>query len=144
MPINTFFEDIPAVEMEDSSVFPWLEQVIKMENKTLTDLNYIFCSDEYLYQINLEYLSHDYYTDVITFDNTDELGHIEGDIFISIDRVKENSNAHDASFEEELGRIMVHGLLHLIGYNDKTPEEKEVMTEKENAYLSLPQFQLRR
>jgi rRNA maturation RNase YbeY len=99
-------------------------------------LSFIFCSDDYLHQINVEYLHHDTLTDVITFEytaaNSDA---IEGDIFISIDRIKENAAEFQVPFEVELHRIMVHGTLHLLGYSDKSPNDKALMTEKENFYL---------
>ena len=140
--VNFFFEDTPEFSLDHGLLHEWLNHVIESEGQTLHELNYILCSDEYLYNINVEYLNHDYYTDVITFDNSETKDQIEGDIFISIDRVKENAVAASTSLHNELQRIIVHGLLHLLGYNDKTPEEKSAMTEKENAYLSLPQFQL--
>ena len=100
------------------------------------DINYIFCSDNYLHQINFQYLDHDTFTDIITFDQSDK-DQIEGDIFISIDRVHENANERNISFVNELHRVMIHGILHLLGYNDKTPKEKQLMREKEDECLSL-------
>ncbi len=107
---------------------------MEKESKKLVTLTYIFCSDEYLLQINQQYLQHDYYTDVITFpySNTE----IEGDIFISIDRIRDNAQSLNIPEKTELHRVMVHGLLHLIGYDDKTPELKKLMQEKENFYLN--------
>jgi probable rRNA maturation factor len=107
------------------------------EGFELEELNYIFCSDEYLHQMNLTYLNHDTLTDIITFDNSEAEQIIEGDIFISIDRVKENSEEFDVLFETELHRVLVHGLLHLFGYKDKSEREKVLMREKEEACLSL-------
>jgi rRNA maturation RNase YbeY len=95
----------------------------------------IFCSDEYLLDVNKKYLNHDYYTDIITFDYVEDKI-ISGDIFISSDRVRENANQFNVSFEMELFRIIIHGILHLLGYKDKTKKDKSLMTEKENFYLS--------
>ena len=113
----------------------WFAQVIQNEGYELTELNYIFCTDEYLHEMNVQFLQHDTLTDVITFDNSDDECKIEGDIFISVPRIEENAEKFDAPFLEELKRVMVHGLLHLLGYGDKTEEEKKVMTEKEDYYL---------
>jgi len=99
-------------------------------------LNYIFCSDTYLHKINLEYLKHDTLTDIITFDYS-EKKQISGDIFISIDRIKENALKFNQSTDIELNRVLIHGVLHLLGYKDKTPKEKETMRAKEDFYLTL-------
>jgi len=99
-------------------------------------LNYIFCSDTYLHKINLEYLKHDTLTDIITFDYS-EKKQISGDIFISIDRIKENAPKFNQSTDIELNRVLIHGVLHLLGYKDKTPKEKETMRAKEDFYLTL-------
>ena len=112
----------------------WLNEVAKQEGKRILELTYVFCSDDYLLQINQEYLNHDTLTDIVTFDNSEDPNKIEGDIFISIDRVKENGEKLGTS-ETELERVMVHGLLHLLGYKDKKKEDKAVMTEKEDFYI---------
>ena len=112
----------------------WIETVITSENKVLGDLNYIFCSDEYLLERNIKYLNHDTLTDIITFDYCEE-EIINSDIMISIDRVKENSSIFENSFSDELHRVMIHGVLHLIGYDDKTKKEKQTMRNKEDFYL---------
>lgn len=104
--------------------------------KKCGDISYIFCSDEKILEINREYLDHDYYTDIITFDYT-EKNRISGDIFISIDTVKSNADEFKVSYEEELHRIIIHGILHLCGINDKGPGEREIMTQKENEALVL-------
>ena len=135
--IQFFNEDIAFVLPNTKSISKWLENTIKEEGYNLSSLNYIFCSDEYLYKINLEYLEHDYYTDIITFDNSEDKTSIEGDLFISIERVVENAQHQSIPFSEELNRVIIHGTLHLLGYNDKTNAEKQTMREKENAYLSL-------
>lgn len=112
----------------------WLNEVAKQEGKKILELSYVFCSDDYLLQINKEYLNHDTLTDIVTFDNSEDPKKIEGDIFISIDRVKENGEKLGTS-ETELERVMVHGLLHLLGYKDKKKEDKVLMTEKEDFYI---------
>lgn len=122
-------------EAKENLYCQWLAQVIQSEDYKLTELNYVFCSDEHLHEMNVQYLQHDTLTDVITFDNSDNESHIEGDIFISVPRIEENAEKFGVLFLEELKRVMVHGLLHLLGYGDKTEEEKLVMREKEDFYL---------
>ncbi|MCF8465146.1 MAG: rRNA maturation RNase YbeY [Flavobacteriales bacterium] len=117
----------------------WLTQVCQKEGKRLAEVAVIFCSDDYLLDVNQRHLEHDYYTDVITFDYSEELD-VSGDIFISIDRVEENALSLGIQMIDELHRIMVHGTLHLIGYTDKTTSSKEQMTAKEDFYLSLRSF----
>jgi probable rRNA maturation factor len=133
--IQFYSEDITFELESPGEVITWLEQMIKAENRKLVHLNFIFCSDEYLHQINVQHLQHDTYTDIITFPYQTEA--IEGDLFISIERLRENAKTYQTSFVEELYRVMAHGVLHLIGFNDKTPEEKLKMTARENHYLSL-------
>ena len=106
------------------------------ENKPVYELTYIFCSDEYLRQINMEHLDHDYYTDIITFDNAEDEHRLEGDIFISLDRIRDNANILGVTFEHEFHRVLAHGLLHLIGYGDKSPAEEQQMRAKEDFYLA--------
>lgn len=113
----------------------WLKFVAGSEMRRLGDINIIFCSDPYILQVNLKYLSHDYYTDIITFDYC-EKDVLSGDLFISIDSVRENASYYGTEFKDELDRVMVHGILHLIGYDDHTEEEIKVMRSKENYYLS--------
>lgn len=113
----------------------WLSDVAKVENKTIDYINYIFCSDDFLKDINIKYLNHDYYTDIITFPYN-EGNNIQSDIYISVDRVLENSKDYGVDFQTEIQRVMVHGLLHLIGYDDMTDEEILEMRAKENFYLS--------
>ena len=115
----------------------WITSVITNEEYSLESLNYIFCSDEYLLKMNKEYLDHDTFTDIITFDNSESDNTIESDIFISVDRVKENCQLQDTSFEDELNRVMIHGVLHLMGWGDKTDALKKEMRLKEDACLSL-------
>ena len=127
-------EDITFSLKEKLKHKAWLNEVGKQEGKKILDLTYVFCSDEYLLQINQEYLNHDTLTDIVTFDNSEDPKKIEGDIFISIERVKENGDKLGTS-ETELERVMVHGLLHLLGYKDKKKEDKALMTEKEDFYI---------
>lgn len=135
--IQFFSEDIPFKPPYPRKTKSWIKQTIAKEKKTPGDLNFIFCSDDYLLQINIDYLNHQTYTDIITFDNSEDPKFIEGDIFISIDRVRENALKFNRPFEEELRRVIIHGVLHLIGYSDKSNEQKIVMRRKEDAYLSL-------
>ncbi|MEY3631761.1 MAG: hypothetical protein RLZZ402_1580 [Bacteroidota bacterium] len=132
--IQFCIEDITFSLQEKLKHKAWLNEVAKQEGKKILELSYIFCSDNYLLQINQEYLNHDTLTDIVTFDNSEDPKKIEGDIFISIDRVKENGEKLGTS-ETELERVMVHGLLHLIGYKDKKKEDKALMTEKEDFYI---------
>jgi rRNA maturation RNase YbeY len=119
----------------EPQIVEWLKGVSESEGCRLMELAYIFCSDEFLLETNLQYLSHNYYTDVITFDYSED-NHVSGDVFISVDRVRENAKILDVTEDQELQRIMVHGLLHLLGYNDKSPAQKSEMTLKEDFYLS--------
>ncbi|MGB1216433.1 MAG: rRNA maturation RNase YbeY, partial [Saprospiraceae bacterium] len=113
----------------------WIQSIIQKEEQTLDAVTFIFCSDEYLHKINMEYLNHDTYTDIITFPMSDI--HIESDIFISLDRIRENATQFNLPFEKELHRVMIHGILHLCGYGDKSAEEQQLMTQKENKALKL-------
>ena len=114
----------------------WLAEIARREGQKINSLTYIFCSDEYLLSINQQFLNHDYYTDVITFDQRDTVDlPIEGDIFISIDRVQQNANLFSVSFSNELRRVIVHGLLHLLGYDDDTDESKQLIHRLEDKYL---------
>lgn len=136
-PIHFFQEDIDFTLPESESTARWINTIIEKEGFELVELNFIFCSDEYLYNMNVQYLDHDTYTDIITFDNSETENQIEGDIFISIERVRENADQMKISLEEELHRVIIHGVLHLMGHKDKTTEEKEGMRKKETACLSL-------
>ena len=129
------FEDVSFDIPDEEKLKDWLCSVAQKEGKPFFEVNYIFCSDEYLRKINVEYLNHDYYTDIITFPYDNQAVH--GDMFISSERVAENAQTNNVSFYEELYRVMVHGVLHMIGYGDKTPGEEKVMREKENFYLDL-------
>ncbi|MDB5262072.1 MAG: rRNA maturation RNase YbeY [Adhaeribacter sp.] len=133
-------EDVDFTLLNQELVAVWLASIVNNHHFRLENLMYIFCSDEYLYQINLEYLDHDTYTDIITFNNADEPGIIESDIFISIDRVKENAANLNIPFLDELHRVMAHGILHLLGYDDKDSELKQLMRTAEDNCLSLRKF----
>ena len=133
--IHFFTEDITYLLKDKRLVKKWLQAVIVSESFVLEELNFIFCSDDYLLNMNQQYLDHDTYTDVITFDNSTESKVIVGDIFISIDRVKENAANLNIPAIEELQRVMVHGTLHLLGYKDKSKAAKTQMTTKEDFYL---------
>lgn len=116
----------------------WLSKVLEKEGKAGGKINYIFCSDAYLIQLNNTHLQHNTYTDIITFDYSEKLSKtVASDIYISVERVKENAKVFNASFQEELNRVMVHGVLHLCGYKDKKTEEKKEMRAKEDFYLKL-------
>ena len=124
-------------ELSDINYYSdWLSRVIISESKMEGDLNYIFCDDEYLLGINQQYLNHNTYTDIITFDYCDG-DTISGDIFISVERVKDNAQEYSVSFEEELHRVMAHGVLHLLGYKDKNDQDARLMREKENEKIKL-------
>lgn len=114
----------------------WLRLVAESEIRRLGDINFIFCSDNYLLDINQKFLGHDYFTDIITFDYC-EGDKLSGDLFISIDTVRDNATEYGEGFERELARVMVHGVLHLIGYDDHTKADQKEMRAKENYYLSL-------
>lgn len=112
----------------------WLKMVAESEGRKIGDISVIFCSDDYLLDINKKFIGHDYYTDIITFDYC-EGDVLSGDLFISIDSVKDNSAHFKTTFEEELNRVIVHGVLHLIGFDDHTPDDQAMMRSKENQYL---------
>ena len=134
--ISFHVEEIDFVFEETDKTILWLNRIAEQESKGIVSLDYVFCSDEYLHKINVEYLNHDTYTDIITFDlgePTDD--DISGEIYISIDRVKENAQIHGSQYEDELLRVVAHGLLHLIGYPDKSEQEALVMRGKEEDAL---------
>jgi rRNA maturation RNase YbeY len=135
--IRFFNEDTPFKLPHPLKTKNWIKESISREKSHLKEINYIFCSDEYLLKLNKDYLNHTTYTDIITFDNSLEESFIEGEIYISIDRVRENAEKFNASFDEELHRVLIHGVLHLLGYKDKSIREKSLMRKKEDAYLSL-------
>lgn len=133
--INFFSENDFVLENEQA-YREWIEKSIESENKFIGDISFIFCDDEYLHKINLEYLSHDTYTDIISFDNT--IGNtLQGDIFISTERVSENADSFNTDFKEELKRVIIHGILHFCGFKDKTERDKELMRRKEEEKMEL-------
>lgn len=134
--VNYFFEDTDFVFKKRRECNSWLKAVAESEIKKLGSINIIFCSDNYILDINQKYLHHDYFTDIITFDYC-EGQVLSGDLFISVDSVKENSITYKTEFSQELLRVIVHGILHLIGYDDHTPDEQTQMRAKENYYLSF-------
>lgn len=135
MSIKYFAEDISFPRIKRKLTSGWIKNTIESEGKFMGDISFIFCSDDYLLDVNRKFLQHDYFTDIITFDYV-ENNKISGDIFISIDRVKENAANFSKTFENELYRILIHGILHLLGYMDKKIRDKELMTQKEDFYLS--------
>ncbi len=136
MPVSFHKESI-SFRLSDARLLKaWVKQVIETRGKTLGDVTYVFCSDEYLLQMNQEHLQHDYYTDIITFDYTDSET-ISGDLFISIDRVKDNALKEAVDFNVELRRVMIHGILHLLGLKDKKKDDQKAMRDAENQSLSL-------
>ncbi|HWK06892.1 MAG TPA: rRNA maturation RNase YbeY [Puia sp.] len=122
---------------ERSSLKAFIENLFKREKKKLSGLNYIFCSDDYLLDINKQYLKHDFYTDIITFGLSDPGEPISGEIYISLDRVRDNSNQFNTTLKREIHRVIFHGALHLCGYRDKKKEEEVLMRKMEDKYLSL-------
>ncbi len=132
---NTLLEDFEPEHPE--SLKSWLKKVIVSEQKSVGDIVYVFTSDKHLHSVNKDFLQHDTLTDIITFGTSEDLQVISGEIYISIDRVKENAVHQHQTFRNELARVLVHGILHLIGYNDKTPDEKAEMTAKEDYYVNL-------
>ena len=134
--IRYFCEDIRFTYKNKLANNRWLKMVAGSEIRKIGDINVIFCSDNYILDVNMKYLQHDYFTDIITFDYC-EGKVLSGDLFISVDSVRENSIEFGTDFEEELHRVIVHGVLHLIGYADHTEEDKKVMRQKENYYLQM-------
>ena len=136
MSLLFFSEGIDFVLPHPRKTSSWIKSVIKKEKKTLTSINYIFCNDPFLLPINQEYLNHDTLTDIVTFDYSLK-SELKGEIYISIERVKENALTFNRPFDEELHRVIIHGVLHLAGYKDKSKAQKAEMRKKEEAYLSL-------
>ena len=137
--VSYFLQDIDFVFKHKRLNNSWLKLVAESEIKKLGNINIIFCSDNYILDVNVKYLGHDYFTDIITFDYC-EKDILSGDLFISIDTVRDNAEFYKTEFNDELNRVIVHGLLHLIGYDDHTPEEQKIMRDKENYYLELRNY----
>jgi probable rRNA maturation factor len=134
--VHFFSEGILFKVAKPRKTAKWVEFVARKEKAAIHSINYIFCSDSYLLNLNREYLNHSTLTDIITFDyGSEEM--LEGEIYISVDRIRENANIFEVPFDTELARVMIHGVLHLLGYKDKTPTDKALMRKKEEAYLSL-------
>lgn len=129
-------QNIPFRFLHKAKIISWFDHALKKEKKSAGELNFIFCSDKYLLGINRQYLNHDFYTDIITFDYS-QGKQVSGDIYISIDRVKDNAKTYEVSFQDELLRVLIHGVLHLCGYKDKTKADARLMRQKEDYYLSL-------
>ena len=130
-----FHNENVSLSTDEELVVKWINKSVNSLGFTVGELSFIFCSDEYLKKINFKYLNHDFFTDVITFDYSKEKL-LFGDIYISTDRVKENAKIYSSYFNEELFRVIIHGVLHLCGFNDKTEEEKNLIRSKENEFLS--------
>jgi probable rRNA maturation factor len=133
-----FFSQKPRFKLlNPKKTSSWIKKTIEKEGKSLVSINYVFCTDEYLREINIQFLKHKTFTDIITFNYNPSKTEIEGEIYISIDRVRENAGIYNTDFPTELNRVMIHGVLHLLGYNDKSKSQKVAMREKEDSYLSL-------
>ncbi|ROI07884.1 rRNA maturation RNase YbeY [Chryseobacterium sp. H3056] len=133
--INYFFEEIEDIELEPRTS-AWLNELISLEGKKTGKINYIFCSDDGLLKVNQDYLQHDYYTDIITFDYV-KGKNISADIFVSLPRIFDNAEKLAKNFNQEFHRVLAHGILHLCGYKDKSEEEIKIMRQKEDFYLNL-------
>nr|WP_314494487.1 rRNA maturation RNase YbeY [uncultured Chryseobacterium sp.] len=131
--IQFFYENLTDTVSTDYK--KWLEEIILSEGKKTGDINYIFCDDEYLLKINQDYLQHDYYTDIITFDSVKGKT-ISGEIFVSLQRISDNASTLSKNYEEELRRVLAHGILHLCGYKDKSEAEEQEMRRKEDFYIA--------
>lgn len=134
--VRFFTEDVKFDFKQRMLTRNWLKLVAGSEIRKIGDINIIFCSDNYILDVNMKYLQHDYFTDIITFDYC-EGDHLSGDLFISIDTVKDNAQFYGTEFSDELNRVIVHGVLHLVGYDDHTEPDQVLMREKENYYLKL-------
>lgn len=135
--INFFSEGVHFTLKNKTSIRNWLLYTAKSEKKTIESINFIFCSDKFLLKLNKTYLEHNYYSDVLTFDYDENGKVLIGEIYISIDRVKENAKLYSKSFYSELHRVMIHGMLHLAGYEDNTSKTRKLLTSKEDKYLTL-------
>ena len=136
MSVQYFSEDVPFPKLKKRKTSNWIKEAIISEGKKLGVISFIFCSDDYLLEVNKKYLNHDYFTDIITFDYV-ENNVVNGDIFISVDRVGENAIEFSKTIDDELHRILIHGILHLLGYKDKKKLDKKLMTEKEDYFLKV-------
>jgi len=137
--IDFYFEDIQPFSIHSKHIQKYIKALVNSELRKCGDISVIFCSDDHLLEMNKQYLNHDYYTDIITFDYVED-NVISGDLFISFDRIVDNAEELDIELIKEVYRVVFHGVLHLVGYKDKTDEEQNLMTEKENYYLSEVDF----
>lgn len=134
--VDINYEEVENLGLSPDFFVDWFTKITEQEGKVLDEIALIFCSDDYLLEINQQHLNHDYYTDIVTFDYCWE-NHVSGDLFISLDRVRENAATFNKTFENELNRVIIHGVLHLCGYKDKSDEDEIMMRSKEDAALSM-------
>jgi probable rRNA maturation factor len=137
MAVQFFFLQTTITLKERNRLKAFIIELFKKEKKALGELNYIFCSDKHLLSINKEFLQHDFYTDILTFDLSETKNRVDGEIYISLDRVRDNAIVYMSSLNKEFHRVIFHGALHLCGYKDKSPKEEAAMREAENKYLDL-------
>jgi probable rRNA maturation factor len=137
MAVQFFFLETTITLKERNKLKAFIGEVFKKEKKTLGELNYIFCSDKHLLSINKEFLQHDFYTDILTFDLSETKNRVDGEVYISLDRVRDNAVVFMSSLNKEFHRVIFHGALHLCGYKDKSPKEEAAMRAAENKYLDL-------
>lgn len=135
--VHFFYNEVRFKLRTPRKVISWIKEVVDKEGSLIQEINYVFCSDSYLLTLNLGFLKHNTLTDIITFDNSEKTSVLEGEIYISVERVEENAKKYNVPFEDELNRVMIHGVLHLLGYKDKKTTEKALMRKKEEACLSL-------
>lgn len=135
--VHFFYNEVRFKLRTPRKVISWIKEIVDKEGSLIQEINYVFCSDSYLLTLNLGFLKHNTLTDIITFDNSEKTFVLEGEIYISVERVEENAKKYNVPFEDELNRVMIHGILHLLGYKDKKPTEKAIMRKKEEACLSL-------
>ncbi|SMO58650.1 rRNA maturation RNase YbeY [Saccharicrinis carchari] len=134
--INYSFEDIKDIKLNKDLIDRWIIQLLANDGWVAKEISFIFCSDAYILKINKAYLQHNYYTDIITFDYCID-SYISGDIFISLDTVRNNADDYNTTFKQELYRVIIHGILHLMGFKDKTPQQAAIMRQKEEEALAL-------
>lgn len=135
--VHFFYNEVRFKLRTPRKVTSWIKRVVDKEGSSIQEINYVFCSDSYLLTMNQGFLKHNTLTDIITFDNSEKTSVLEGEIYISVERVEENAKKYNVPFEDELNRVMIHGVLHLLGYKDKKTTEKALMRKKEEACLSL-------
>ncbi|MDR0799544.1 MAG: rRNA maturation RNase YbeY [Dysgonamonadaceae bacterium] len=136
MAISYFSQDVPFPKIKRRETTRWIQRVAESHSRKIGSITYIFCSDAEILRLNEQYLNHDYYTDIITFDDSEDL-RISGDLFISLDTVRTNVEKYQTDYAEELNRVMIHGVLHLCGFKDKTPQDEQRMREREEQALKM-------